>query len=246
MRGHVAKAALLVLGAFTPVLACTATAGAATTIHRVSTEDPLRSCNVANDVSGTRGYEHQASVEVDPRDGTHVAAVWTQELDDGTVLATSRDGGVTWASVGVPGQTPGCDDDLDYDSAQNPRAAVGPDGAIYVISNLLNSNTGAQAVRVNVTRDDGATWTGSFTLEDRASLDWVWVAADPRAPGSAHVLWGHREADTLGNVTAAWEQLASTSNWGGSWTRQRDDVRLTPPEGQTYQWGQLHALSDGT
>jgi hypothetical protein len=226
--------------------ACSVPASAGTTIHRASTTDPLASCNAVNDVARTRGYEHQASLEVDPSDGAHLAAVWTQELDDGTVLASSRDGGSTWSAVAVPGQVPGCGDqeDVAMDTAQNPRAAVGPDGAVYVVSNISSSKTAAQAVRINVTRDDGRTWEGSFTLERGASLDWVWVAADPLTPGTAHVLWGHRETDGIASVTGAWEHVATTTDWGAHWATQGDSVRLVPPQGRTYQWGQLYALAD--
>jgi hypothetical protein len=250
-QGHryVVGIALPAVCALFAVSAAAASAVAQAPPHAVSSNDPLAACNPVNDVVGTRSYEHQASLEVDPKDSRHLVAVWTQDFDDGTVLATSHDGGATWTATGVPGQTPGCggdQEDPNYDSAQNPRAAVGPDGAVYVVSNINSSKTHAMAVRVNATRDDGVTWSGSETLEfgPASSLDWVWVTADPTWPGVAAVLWDHRDIDANGVMTGAFERVARTTSWGGEWSAVT--APPLPPEGSTHQIGQLHTLPDHT
>ncbi|MEY2431082.1 MAG: hypothetical protein QOC92_807 [Acidimicrobiaceae bacterium] len=232
-------------------------AAATVTIHRISGPSPLAPCNPVNDATGTRGFEQATSLVADPRDSNHLAAVWTQDFEDGSVLSVSRDAGTTWHAVGVSGQMPACEGDTEYDTAQNPHAAVGPDGTVYVVSNISNSNTwqtghGQQAVRVNATRDDGATWVGSTTLETAVSLDWVWMAADPQKAGTAYVLWGHREVGPAptdpvnGVISAAWEYVARTTDFGKTWTRRDATTYPHPPTGSTYQFGRLAVIPDGS
>jgi hypothetical protein len=215
-------------------------------VSRISGPSPISSCNPANDITGMRGYEHQASLEIDPKDPRHLASPWTQDFDDATVVAFSRNAGASWQRVPVPGQMPGCGGDPEdptFDSAVNPRASIGPDGTVYVISNVYSSNTRAQAVRINSTRDDGVSWIGSTTLEAAPSLDWVWVTADPKTAGTATALWGHRVADAT-SVTSAWEYVARTTDFGAHWMLADKDTHPVPPAGKTYQFGQLVALPD--
>ncbi|MEY2568836.1 MAG: hypothetical protein QOE35_3365 [Actinomycetota bacterium] len=240
--GGVAVAVVVVVSMATPAVAKPVAPPPG--IHRVSGTSPIARCNPVNDATLTRGYEHQSSLAADPAHPLHLAATWVQDFEDAAVVSVSDDGGVSWAAKGVPGQMPVCEGDVVYDTVNNPRASVGVDGTVYVISNVSSTRTGDQSVRVNALRDGGQSWAGSTELESGASLDWVWAAADPTIAGRAYVLWGHRDRDENGEVIGAYERLAMTIDGGHSWTSMR--AHPEPPAGSTYQFGELFLLADGS
>ncbi|MFN2543435.1 MAG: sialidase family protein [Actinomycetota bacterium] len=237
-------------------MACLATSSAAADarpkrspdveVRQISGPSPMSSCNPPADYAGTRNHEHQVSLAVNPSNDGNMVATWTQDWDDGTVVSVTSDGGQTWSAVGVPGQMPGCHDEPPLDGANNGRSAVSPDGTIYTLSNILFSGDRTadhQQVRVNATRDGGATWAGSTTL-DTGNLDWVWPVADAHVPGTAYVLWGHREGNSWTGIATAYEYISTTTTYGDEWSAP---LRIAePPAGSTYQWGQLLQLPDGS
>ena len=106
----------------------------------------------------------------------------------------SRDGGVSWESVALPGDEPG---------AFDPMVVPGPDGRMWILYCYVGANTMGgllpdQPVRddgtimVWSTDDEGATWVGPARLRSPVPPDHARIAADwsdgPRR-GRLYVVW---------------------------------------------------------
>ena len=106
----------------------------------------------------------------------------------------SRDGGISWAPITLPGDEPG---------AFDPMVVPGPDGRMWILYCYVGANTMGgllpdQPVRddgtimVWSTDDEGATWTGPARLRSPVPPDHARMAADwsdgPRR-GRLYVVW---------------------------------------------------------
>ncbi len=106
----------------------------------------------------------------------------------------SRNGGVTWEPVTLPGDEPG---------AFDPMVVPGPDGRMWILYCYVGANTMGgllpdQPVRTNgtimvwSTDDEGATWTGPARLRSPVPPDHARIAADwsdgPNR-GRLYVVW---------------------------------------------------------
>src|SRR5688572_26528263 len=58
-----------------------------------------------NELGGHRDDENDPQLAVNPRDAKHLAAAWTQDWADATVVGVTRDGGESWTKVIPPGST---------------------------------------------------------------------------------------------------------------------------------------------
>jgi hypothetical protein len=163
-----------------------------------------------------------------------MAAVWTQDWDDATVVAVTSDGGKTWAEHTVDGQVPGCQGD----SSTNPRVTIGADRTIYVSSNTtINENPllTYTVTNVNASRDGGRTWVHDERRETENG--WPWVTADPKAAGTAYAL-----ADRFGDPS--FDVVARTTDGGTTWS---DPQPVTVPDaGRANVFGHLFVLGDGS
>lgn len=187
------------------------------------------------------GSEHDLSLAVHPSDPRTLAAVWTQDDGNGTVAATSFDGGRTWRTVVVPGMTTctGGQDPITFD----PGVSIGPDGVVYVSSPTWSGDTDPLewGMRASVSRDGGATFERAIELDRRTgiAIDWPTVTADPYMPGRAYIVWTGINIVPGDSLT----YMSQTVDGGGHWSPPF--VIGTPDTARVNFLSRLHVLPDG-
>ncbi len=182
---------------------------------------------------GAAGSEADTQVEpdiaVDPNDPSVVVAVFQQgRFDEGggsvdTGFATSHDGGRTWTTGNLPGLTTAVGGP--FERASDPAVAIGPDGAVYAQSLVLDVSDCRSGVAVQRSDDGGLSFGAPVLVEDDASCsifnDKNWIAVDTFL-ASAH----------YGRLYSAWDQSAPIV------------LRYSDDRGAT--WSALVRVSDAT
>lgn len=224
--------ALMCLVLFVPAAANAAHGGRPGSAVRLSGPSPFAECDPAigpastfyNEVPDT---ELESSVAISPSDPDNIAVAWSQDDYVGVVVASSSDGGTTWARNVVPGfgRCAGGDEER----VLHPRLSFGPDGTLYLTGlgqNGFPPDPRSLDSRIPVTTsfDGGSSWTPVTYLDPphEASSDIDTLAAEPDQPGAASVVWTSLEAPG-----AEPSFLSRTTDWGRSWTRTL--IRLETP-----------------
>lgn len=192
-----------------------------------------------------RGWEFQPQLVSNPADPDHLAAVWIQDWSDAPGVATSTDGGETWRHE-VLNTTPctwrlngkeapeGYPRDPEKNSTNDPSVAVGPDGVVYVLSNVS-----AGPVVVHRSPDGGRTWLGPTELDPASptvNRDRTSIVADPHNSGRVYALWEDTDLST-----GLRQRLVRRSTDGGTSWSQTARIPSTIPSA-----GSLFPLPDGT
>jgi hypothetical protein len=144
---------------------------------------------------GFSDTEAEPSLAVDPHNSLNLVAAWMQDLYQGYVVASSRNGGITWTTATVPGVSP-CSGS-EYELAADPWLSIGPDGTTYLAGISLDITDSAprlpfrSKIQVNRSTDNGRSWSepavivaGTGRLHDKPAL-----VADPRRAGRAYIVW---------------------------------------------------------
>jgi hypothetical protein len=140
----------------------------------------------------------EPDIDVDPNNPQHVVAAVQNGRDPNggaqtIAYATSHDGGTTWVTKSLPGvttQTGGA-----YDRASDPAVAFGPDGSVYAVSLVFNTNNNSDGVAVSRSADGGVTWAQPVLAQsDNSGTDdkeWITVDDFPSSPhfGRIYVVW---------------------------------------------------------
>lgn len=197
---------------------------------------------------GTAHTETEPTLSVDPTDPRRLVTAWMQDLYQGYVVASSRNGGSTWRTVTVPGVSP-CTGD-DYELAADPWLSTGPDGTVWLAGISLDLRESSPRLpyrtrlQVSTSPDGGLSWSapsvvvaGTGRLHDKPSL-----VADPRRPGHAHVVW--TEFLTALGPPADGIHLASTTDGGRTWSEPRR-LPFPVPSGAVPQGAIVTVLPDG-
>ena len=194
--------------------------------------------------------QYEPYLAVDPADPSRLAAAWIQDGGLSVVSAFSRDGGLTWKRVLVPGVSRCTGGNTG--GAVNPWSSFGPDRALYAVSlgadvepGFPLTNAQSQVV-VNRSADAGATWSPAVAIQpqDGAFHDKPTITADPSAPGKAYAVWAKRSGPGgASGVTL----FARTADGGRSWSTP---LPIYDPGPLPYpQWAHgdvITALPDGT
>lgn len=197
----------------------------------VSPFDPSCSEDIEGQLLGSEpphfGSETEVSLAVHPRDPDVLVATWMQDNHVSHPAARSTDGGATWQTVVVPGMSP-CTGNENVAGVFDPWVSYGGDGSLY-----LSSISGAERkapdapvavydlfsrhVYVNVSRDDGLTWSepriAGGDVDNGWFLDKATVTADPARPGHAYAAW--TRIQILAGLPAV--GFATTVDGGESW-----------------------------
>ncbi|MCA1823513.1 MAG: sialidase family protein [Mycobacteriales bacterium] len=188
------------------------------------------SCPVADSQVGS---EVEPRIEANPMDPKNLIAVWQQDRSRNgsgsraAGVATSFDGGKTWAPALVPGF--GCVGTTD-DKVGDQWISFGPDGIAYISTlTVQNDDTGTsvedpQSVLVVTSGDGGRHWSPPSHVADLASIDAPTITADPYRTKTAYVTWSHVEwyansAGAGGETTT--QMFARTDDGGKSWSTPR-------------------------
>lgn len=180
-----------------------------------------------------RDTEAGPHVAVDPNDPLRVVAVFQQSrfggggaADNG--YATSHDGGDTWVTAPMPGLTVSAGGE--WQRAQDPVVAFGPDGAAYASAVVLSNLFCPSGIAVQRSDDGGLTWNAPDILHkdrdcpgDFNDKDWIVVDTNPGSPffGRVYVVWYRRAS---GDYTL---MLRWSDDRGVSWSPLR---AISPPE----------------
>ena len=157
----------------------------------------------------------------------------------------SRDGGVSWERVTLPGDETG---------AFDPMVVPGPDGRMWILYTYIGANIGALTpeqpqrvfgtIKVWSTDDEGATWTGPAELRSPVPPDHPRIAADwsdgPHR-GRLYVVWNDvRDSFIRGDF----QLFLHTLDDGGE-TVSEPKLLSTIPDGKLVATEPV-VLSDGT
>ena len=158
---------------------------------------------------------------------------------------TSRDGGVSWERITLPGDETG---------AFDPMVVPGPDGRMWILYTYIGANIGALTpdqpqrifgtIKVWSTDDEGATWTGPAELRSPVPPDHPRIAADWSAGphrGRLYVVWNDvRDSFIRGDF----QLFLHTLDDGGE-TVSEPKLLSTIPDGKLVATEPV-VLSDGT
>jgi hypothetical protein len=207
--------------------------------------DPLAACTADfPDLQPGTLYpnsEVEPSVAVNPRNERNIVAAWQQDRwssagSRGIVVATSFDGGVTWATV-TQTKSSLCTGGTAFRSS-NPWVTFSVDGAAYLISGSIPF-FGESAVLVSRSLDGGLTWSDPTVLDaeaNNAKNDKQTITADPNDPAAAYAVWTRNEFPTEDAAPPAEEH--SSSSRGPAWlSRTSDGGRTWAPAREIFDPG---------
>ena len=184
--------------------------------------------------AGAGGSQADTQVEpdiaVDPSHPSVVVAVFQQgrfAAEGGSVdpgFATSHDGGRTWTTGNLPGLTTAVGGA--FERASDPVVAIGPDGAVYAQTLVLDVSDCRTGVAVQRSDDGGLTFGAPVLVQDDscgAGNDKDWIAVD-----------GFAASPHYGRLYSAWDRETGSAPIVLRWS---DDRGAT--------WSPLVVVSDG-
>lgn len=187
----------------------------------------LAGCSRADDRSTGDATDEPALIAlqtVDHADGGLAREPMLVEGRDGTLflagygethptLWRSSDGGASWSSVDVGGETDGAVGNSDVD------LAIAPDGTLYFIVMSFDRTAGeGRGIVVGSSGDSGSTWTWRSLSRDRFD-DRPWIDVD--ANGVAHAIWNDGSGVSH----------ATSMDGGQTWAEQ---PRIHPSAGSSH------------
>jgi len=148
------------------------------------------------DDTNITGYELEPMVTVNPANPRNLVATWKQDAGPAStrsdLVATSLDGGKSWARRTIPGLTV-CTGGT-ADGASDPWVAAGGDGTVYFsgLAGDLSTLPPASAVVASRSRDGGRSWPVPVTVAPPLQGNETdAVAANPRLAGHAYLAWAN-------------------------------------------------------
>jgi hypothetical protein len=150
-------------------------------------------------------YKSDPVLAFDPA-GAHLYLTWIgyDYLGTGTTnmrvfVARSDDGGATWPAAQVKDVS---GSDSGKISIDKPWITTGPGGAVYATYTTMSETTGASAIKIVRSGDDGATWDPPLRVDDGARTM------------SAFRNLATPATDAAGDVWVTWVELASNEQYG--------------------------------
>lgn len=220
--------------------------------HRITSTSPFPAdcgLNLAQTGYGdsVTDAETEPTLGVNPRDERNLVTSWMQDLYQGYAAAWSDNGGLTWHTSLVLGNSP-CNGS-EYELAADPWLSFGPDGTAYLAGISLDVSESVprlpfrSRIQVNRSTDGGRTWSepsvivaGTGRLHDKPSM-----TAHPRRAGSGYVVW--TEFLTPLGPPADGIYFSRTTDGALTWS-QPSRVDFPMPSGATPQGALVLVLDD--
>jgi hypothetical protein len=205
----------------------------ADTAIRLSGDTPFAANCTGGALGGTeyRNAEVEPHAAVNPINSANIVAVWQQDrwssgLANGSVTATTLDGGATWSRTIVPftrcaGGNAG--NGGDYERATDPWVTFAPNGNAFQMALATQGASLApgsvSAMLVSRSTDSGRTWSNPSTLIRDGSLffnDKNTITADPTDANYVYAVW-----DRLAVSGGGPAFFARTTDGGNTWEGAR-------------------------
>jgi hypothetical protein len=182
-------------------------------------------------------------VAVDPADPNHVVATYIVDSDLSNMIRASRDGGLTWQTVPVPGIS-ACTGGANQ-AAADPSLAFSSDGSTLYLATLTTPTVapvGTDTVIVSTSHDGGFTWSPAPTTlsaPDGLFGDRNNVTTDPTHPGTAYITFERH--DSL-QYTSSTLYFRRTDDAGRTWSAP---VAVYSPAADGFSTGNAQVLRTG-
>ncbi|MGH2739243.1 MAG: hypothetical protein ACRDH6_01990 [Actinomycetota bacterium] len=194
--------------------------------------------------------EVEPHVAVNPVDPNHLVAAWQQDRypDGGArsdLVAVSKNGGIAWSIVKVPGIGKCTDSEAEHVRNTDPRVSIGPNGAAYFIGGAYSAQAPpaeeAPPVRevdfevvTSTSANGGLTWAADpafLSSDDGVTTgEKPEIVADPTVPGRAYAVWPeHTSPDPTGTLFTGDPRFARTEDAGATWSESVAISSPTPP-----------------
>jgi BNR repeat-like domain len=220
-------------------------------VQAVAPADPFPgACPPYEGEPGTAGAQYEPYLAVDPGDRSRLVAAWIQDGGLSIVSAFSRDGGLSWSRVLMPGASHCTGGNTG--GAVNPWLSFAPDRTLYEvqlgadIDSLFPLTNANSQVTVNLSGKSGASWSAPVFVQpqDGSYYDKPTVTADPLVRGRAYAVWGKRSGPTgASGVTF----FSSTSDGGRAWSTPRQIYDPGPAPYPQWSHGDvITVLPDGS
>jgi titin len=200
--------------------------------------------------SGTNylNSEVEPRLAADPRNPSHLVAVWQQDRwsdggSRGIMAGVSTDGGLSWTNVAIPGVSKVTGGPLPR--ASDPWVSIAPNGDVYVATLAAVSVFGpSETMYVSKSTDGGLSWGAPIVIKSDTDPNFFddkeSVTADPT--NSQYVYYTFDRIDNAANNGPAW--FSRSTDGGQTWETARI---IAAPNNNTQTIGnQIIVLPDGT
>jgi hypothetical protein len=133
------------------------------------------------------------------------------------VFSTSRDGGRTWVTGGLPGTTVNADPPGPWPRISDPSVAYDPEHNVWLALGLgINSSGLGFVLLVNRSTDGGLTWSNPVTAAQSSGTFWdkTWIVCDTWSSsphyGNCYAQW---DDNGLGNAM----RMVTSTDGGATW-----------------------------
>ena len=200
---------------------------------RISGDTPFAANCTGGSLGGTeyRNAEVEPYAAVNPINSANIVAVWQQDrwssgLANGSVTASTLDGGATWSRTTVPftrcaGGNAG--NGGDYERSTDPWVTFAPNGSALQMALATQGASltpgSVSAMLVSRSTDSGRTWSNPSTLIRDGSLffnDKNTITADPTDANYVYAVWDRLAASGGGPAF-----FARTTDGGNTWEGAR-------------------------
>jgi hypothetical protein len=168
------------------------------------------------------GYETEPMISVNPASLRNLVATWKQDTAPVAaartdLVASSLDGGKTWARRAIPGLTV-CTGGT-ADATSDPWISAAGDGTVYFsgVPGDLSSLPPPIAVVASRSRDGGRTWPTPVTVAPPlVGNDTDRITGSPTLAGHAYLAWANFTGVVPRTNTL---EFSRTTNGGATWSR---------------------------
>lgn len=212
----------------------------------LSGPSPFATCT-ADDAPGesyTLNAESETTIAVHPLIPTFMAIAWRQDhwatgSSRGIVVASTRNGGVTWHKTVLPGVS-ACSGG--EGRATNPWLHYSADGTLY--ASVTGFAADRSTIMVSRSADGGRTWSAPAVLtSDEMPRFWndkQALVTDPRDPRRVYVVWNRRDRDQDVHDV----MLARSEDGGRTW-RPAESIHRPSTPGAGTIGNQIAVLPNG-
>ena len=167
------------------------------------------------------GHELEPAITVNPANPRNIVATWKQDVGPANqsrsdLVASSLDGGKTWARSTIPGLTT-CTGGT-ADAGSDPWLSAGGDGTVYFsgLAADVSTDPPTTAVVASHSRNGGRTWPAPATVAaPRAGNEQPAITGSPTRAGHAYLAFANF-TDVLPRTNSL--EFSRTTDGGATWS----------------------------